>query len=64
MGYESLREWLKALDKAGELKRVSVPVSPVLEMAEIADRAAKSGKGSKRAGGPALLSWGIRALAC
>ena len=55
MGYESLRDWVKALEKAGELRRVGAAVSPVLEMAEIADRAAKSGKGTKRAGGPALL---------
>jgi 4-hydroxy-3-polyprenylbenzoate decarboxylase len=55
VGYESLRDWVKALDKAGELKRVKAEVSPVLEMAEIADRAAKSGKGTARAGGPALL---------
>jgi 4-hydroxy-3-polyprenylbenzoate decarboxylase len=55
LGYESLRDWLKTLEKAGELKRVSAPVSPKLEMAEIADRAAKSGKGTARAGGPALL---------
>jgi 4-hydroxy-3-polyprenylbenzoate decarboxylase len=46
---------LKALEKAGELKRVKAEVSPVLEMAEIADRAAKSGKGTAKAGGPALL---------
>ena len=55
MAYESLREWIKALDKAGELKRVTAEVSPVLEMAEIADRAAKSGRGTAAAGGPALL---------
>ena len=55
MAYESLREWIKALERAGELKRVEVEVSPMLEMAEIADRAAKSGKGTKAAGGPALL---------
>jgi 4-hydroxy-3-polyprenylbenzoate decarboxylase len=55
VGYESLRDWLKALDKAGELKRITAEVSPILEMAEIADRAAKSGKGTARAGGPALL---------
>jgi 4-hydroxy-3-polyprenylbenzoate decarboxylase len=55
VGYESLRDWMKALEKAGELKRVKAEVSPVLEMAEIADRAAKSGKGTKQAGGPALL---------
>ena len=55
MGYESLRDWIKALDKAGELKRITAEVSPILEMAEIADRASKSGKGTARAGGPALL---------
>jgi 4-hydroxy-3-polyprenylbenzoate decarboxylase len=55
VGYESLRDWIKALDKAGELKRITTEVSPILEMAEIADRAAKSGKGTAKAGGPALL---------
>jgi 4-hydroxy-3-polyprenylbenzoate decarboxylase len=55
LAYDSLREWLKALDKAGELKRVKAEVSPILEMAEIADRASKSGKGTAKAGGPALL---------
>jgi len=50
-----LREWIKQLDKAGELKRITEPVSPVLEMAEIADRVAKMGKGTAAAGGPALL---------
>jgi 4-hydroxy-3-polyprenylbenzoate decarboxylase len=55
MGYDSLRDWIKTLEKAGELKRVTDEVSPILEMAEIADRAAKSGKGTNRAGGPALL---------
>jgi 4-hydroxy-3-polyprenylbenzoate decarboxylase len=55
VAYESLRDWLKALEKAGELKHVKAEVSPVLEMAEIADRAVKSGKGTKDAGGPALL---------
>jgi len=37
------------------LKRVREEVDPILEMAEIADRAAKSGRGTSRAGGPALL---------
>jgi 4-hydroxy-3-polyprenylbenzoate decarboxylase len=55
VAYESLREWLKALEKAGELKRVKAEVSPILEMAEIADRVAKSGRGTAKAGGPALL---------
>ncbi len=63
MAYESLRDWIKALEKAGELKRVTAEVSPVLEMAEIADRAAKSGRqgeGTKQAGGPALLFENVR----
>lgn len=55
MAYESLREWIKALEKSGELVRVKEEVSPYLEMAEIADRAVKSGKGTPQAGGPALL---------
>ena len=59
MAYDDLREWIKALEKAGELKRVREEVDPVLEMAEITDRASKSGtKGAGRGrepGGPALL---------
>ncbi len=48
MAYESLRDWLEALERAGELKRVKAELSPRLEMAEVADRAVKSN-------GPALL---------
>ncbi len=55
MPYTDLREWIKQLEKASELRRISVPVSPNLEMAEIADRTAKLGKGTPTAGGPALL---------
>jgi 4-hydroxy-3-polyprenylbenzoate decarboxylase len=55
VAYDDLREWIKKLDKAGELKRVREEVDPILEMAEIADRAAKMGKGTAKAGGPALL---------
>jgi 4-hydroxy-3-polyprenylbenzoate decarboxylase len=53
--YTDLRDWIKQLDKAGELRRITLPVSPYLEMAEIADRTAKLGKGTAKAGGPALL---------
>jgi len=53
--YHDLREWIQQLDKVGELKRISEAVSPHLEMAEIADRVAKLGKGTAAAGGPALL---------
>ena len=55
VGYKDLREWIKTLDKAGELKRIRVEVDTDLEMAEIADRAAKMGRGTAEAGGPALL---------
>ena len=55
MAYDGLRDWLRALERAGEVKHVRAEVSPVLEMAAIADRAAKSGKGTAKGGGPALL---------
>jgi 4-hydroxy-3-polyprenylbenzoate decarboxylase len=55
LAYTDLREWIKQLDKAGELKRIHEAVSPYLEMAEIADRTAKLGRGTAAAGGPALL---------
>jgi 4-hydroxy-3-polyprenylbenzoate decarboxylase len=56
LGYSDLRDWIGRLEKAGELVRVKQPVSPELEMAEIADRAAKLPATAKRgAGGPALL---------
>ena len=42
MPYDTLPEFLKALDAAGELKRITAPVDPVLEIAEIADRVSKS----------------------
>jgi 4-hydroxy-3-polyprenylbenzoate decarboxylase len=48
MAYNDLREFIRKLDKEHELKRISIEVDPVLEIAEFADRAVKSG-------GPALL---------
>jgi 4-hydroxy-3-polyprenylbenzoate decarboxylase len=53
--YTDLRDWISKLDKAGELRRIREAVSPYLEMSEIADRTAKLGRGTPRAGGPALL---------
>ncbi len=56
MAYKDLREWITSLDRAGELTVIKDPVSPFLEMAEIADRAAKlKGDSKKGPGGPALL---------
>src|SRR5208282_2075556 len=37
-----LRDWIKALDRAGELKRIRTEADPILEVAEIADRVSKS----------------------
>lgn len=42
MPYDTLQEFLTALDQHGELKRIAAPVSPILEIAEIADRISKS----------------------
>jgi 4-hydroxy-3-polyprenylbenzoate decarboxylase len=66
LAYNDLRDWLGALDKAGELRRIKTEVDPILEITEIADRVSKSGshgqpllKGSA-AGGPALLFENIK----
>lgn len=40
--YENTQDFIQALEQAGELKRVKGSVSPVLEIAEIADRVSKS----------------------
>ncbi|TFW06402.1 4-hydroxy-3-polyprenylbenzoate decarboxylase [Oxalobacteraceae bacterium OM1] len=48
MKYRDLRDFLSQLQENGELKRVSLPISPRLEMTEICDR-------TLRAAGPALL---------
>jgi 4-hydroxy-3-polyprenylbenzoate decarboxylase len=48
MAYDDLREFVRALEKHKELKRVGIEVDPNLEITEFADRSVKSG-------GPALL---------
>ena len=48
MKYRDLRDFIAQLEQRGELKRISHPVDPKLEMTEICDRVL-------RAGGPALL---------
>jgi 4-hydroxy-3-polyprenylbenzoate decarboxylase len=47
MAYDSLRDFVAALDAAGELKRMAVEVDPVLEITEIADREMKSSNGGR-----------------
>src|SRR5437899_4477671 len=54
--YNDLRDWIAALDSAGELKRIRTEVDPILEITEIADRVSKgAAKNYGRPGGPALL---------
>ncbi len=62
MAYDDLRDWIRALEKHGELKRIGEEVSPELEITEITDRVSKIGakpgaatKGNYAPGGPALL---------
>jgi 4-hydroxy-3-polyprenylbenzoate decarboxylase len=53
MPFKDLREFIRALDKRGQLKRIRAEVSADLEIAEITDRVSKSG-------GPALLFENVR----
>src|SRR6476661_4438078 len=48
MAYDDLRDFIRALEKHGELKRIPFEVDPHLEITEFADRSVKSG-------GPAFL---------
>jgi 4-hydroxy-3-polyprenylbenzoate decarboxylase len=43
MAYKDLNQFITLLDQQGELARIKTAVSPVLEMAEIADRLVKAG---------------------
>src|SRR3982751_1372223 len=47
MAYGSFRQFLEALDRAGELKRISVPVDTDLVISEWANREMKSPGGGK-----------------
>ncbi|HLB92689.1 MAG TPA: UbiD family decarboxylase [Terriglobales bacterium] len=55
MAYDDLRDWIKALERAGELKRVRTEADPILEITEIADRVSKSRDKHGNVGGKALL---------
>ncbi|ABD82912.1 4-hydroxy-3-polyprenylbenzoate decarboxylase [Saccharophagus degradans] len=48
MAFKDLRDFIALLEEKGQLKRISHPVDPYLEITEISDR-------TLRAGGPALL---------
>jgi len=53
--FEDLRQWIAALDRAGELKRIKTEADPILEIPEITDRVSKGRDAKGNAGGPALL---------
>src|ERR1041385_2551743 len=56
MPFDDLRQWIAALDRASELKKIKTEVDPILEITEIADRVSKgAAKKYGRPGGPALL---------
>ncbi len=50
MAFDSFRDWVQALDRAGELTRIRQPLATELEITELADREMK-----KPGGGKALL---------
>ena len=60
MPFDDLRQWIAALDRAGELKRVKTEVDPILEIAEITDRVSKSRDAKGIAGGPAVIFENIK----
>jgi 4-hydroxy-3-polyprenylbenzoate decarboxylase len=47
LAYDDLRDWIKTLEKHGELKRIREEVSPELEITEITDRVSKIGARGK-----------------
>jgi 4-hydroxy-3-polyprenylbenzoate decarboxylase len=73
LAYDDLRDWIKTLEKNGQLLRIHEEVSPELEITEITDRVSKIGAASTAAkkltrmtkssyapGGPALLFENIK----
>ncbi len=65
MAYDDLRDWMAALERAGELRKIRTEVDPILEITEITDRVSKSvGRasppGAFSPGGPALLFQNIK----
>jgi len=58
--YNDLRDWIAALDRAGELKRIKTEADPILEIAEITDRVSKGKDPRGNSGGPALLFQNVK----
>ena len=65
MAYDDLRDWIAALDRAGELRKIRTEVDPILEITEITDRVSKmpvknNGGRASSPGGPALLFQNVK----
>jgi 4-hydroxy-3-polyprenylbenzoate decarboxylase len=65
LAYDDLRDWIAALDRAGELRKIRTEVDPILEITEITDRVSKmpgrnNGGRASAPGGPALLFQNIK----
>jgi 4-hydroxy-3-polyprenylbenzoate decarboxylase len=66
LAYDDLREWIAALERAGELKTIRTEADPILEIAEITDRVSKNAggaapfPGSAKDGNSALLFQNIK----
>ena len=58
MPFDDLRQWIAALDRAGELKRIQTEADPILEIAEITDRVSKGVYRATTGGAPQLPSAG------
>jgi len=53
--FDDLRQWIAALERTGELKRIQTEADPSLEISEITDRVSKGRDAKGNQGGPALL---------
>jgi len=71
LAYDDLRDWIAALDRAGELRKIRTEVDPILEITEITDRVSKRIRWgqppsavrpgeARQPGGPALLFQNIK----
>ena len=60
MPFDDLRQWIAALDRAGELKRIKTEADPILEIAEITDRVSKGRDAKGNGGGAALLFQNVK----
>lgn len=60
MPFDDLRQWIAALDRAGQLKRIRTEADPILEIAEITDRVSKSRDAKGTQGGASLLFQNVK----